>query len=29
MLIAQAPIDSMAIIGKDKIFDNYGIDRIW
>ncbi|MGC8541298.1 MAG: type II toxin-antitoxin system VapC family toxin [Phycisphaerae bacterium] len=29
MLIAQAHIESMAIIGKDKIFDQYGVDRIW
>ena len=29
MLIAQAHIESMAVIGKDKIFDQYGIDRIW
>ncbi len=29
MLIAQAQIESMAIIGKDVIFDHYGINRIW
>lgn len=29
MLIAQAQIESMVIIGKDIIFDHYGIDRIW
>ncbi len=29
MLIAQAQIESLVIIGKDKIFDQYGIARIW
>jgi PIN domain nuclease of toxin-antitoxin system len=29
MLIAQSHIESMAIIGKDKIFDQYGVNRIW
>ncbi|MGC9260173.1 MAG: type II toxin-antitoxin system VapC family toxin [Phycisphaerae bacterium] len=29
MLIAQAQIESMALIGKDVSFDHYGINRIW
>ncbi len=29
MLIAQAHIESMAVIGKDKVFDQYGITRLW
>ena len=29
MLIAQAQIESMAIVGKDVICDHYGINRIW
>ena len=29
MLIAQAQLESMTIIGKDIIFDDYGINRVW
>jgi PIN domain nuclease of toxin-antitoxin system len=29
MLIAQAQIESLAIIGKDAFFDKYGVNRVW
>ena len=29
MLIAQAQAENLVIISKDKLFDNYGVRRIW
>lgn len=29
LIIAQALIDSMPIVGKDEIFDAYGVKRLW
>lgn len=29
MLIAQAQADNLVIVSDDKIFDNYGVRRIW
>jgi PIN domain nuclease of toxin-antitoxin system len=29
MIIAHARVDAMPVIGKDALFDAYGIKRIW
>jgi PIN domain nuclease of toxin-antitoxin system len=29
ILIAQAITENMAVIGADKVFDAYGVDRLW
>ena len=29
MLIAQAQIEDVSVISKDKAFDNFGVQRIW
>lgn len=29
MLIAQALEENLTVIGSDKIFDDYGVERIW
>ena len=29
MLIAQSIVEQMAIVSKDKAFDDYGIQRVW
>lgn len=29
MLIAQALVENLAVIGKDQAFDDYGVKRIW
>jgi PIN domain nuclease of toxin-antitoxin system len=29
MLIAQSQAESLTLIGKDRIFDKYGINRLW
>ncbi len=29
MLIAQSQVEALTIVGKDSIFDQYGINRLW
>jgi PIN domain nuclease of toxin-antitoxin system len=29
MIIAQAIVENMQVIGRDEVFDNYGINRLW
>jgi PIN domain nuclease of toxin-antitoxin system len=29
MLIAQAICEDLVIVGKDEIFDRYGVKRVW
>ena len=29
LLIAQRVVDDLTILGKDKVFDQYGVQRIW
>ena len=29
LLIAQSIVEDLPIVGRDTIFDNYGVERIW